>query len=121
MSFYEEMQQIATSVLTEFNQGSIKLVQLETPVNGSPDDPGDPVETVTELKGAVTGVTFKYLKEGYNAITDFEATIAVVPDVEPKEGDFLEVDGVQYKIVKDVSVPAAGLKVVWKFIIRKGG
>lgn len=121
MSFYDEMQQIATSVLTEFNQGSIKLIQLEMPSDGSLDDPGEPIEVVTELKGAIKGISFKYLKEGYNAITDFEATVAVVQNVQPKENDFLEVDGIQYKIIQDVSVPAAGLKVVWKFIVRKGG
>lgn len=121
MSFYDEMQQIATNVLGEFNQGVIKLIQLKTPENGTPDDPGELTEVVTELKGVVSGITFKYLKEGYNAVTDFEATVAVVQGVQPLEGDFLEVDGVQYKIIKDVSVPAAGVNVVWKFIVRKGG
>ena len=91
MTFYKEMQNIVKGVLNEFNQGSIKLVQLVESPNGSPDKPGDMQERVYNLKGSVKGV------------------------------NFVEVDGVRYKIIRDVSVPAAGTKVVWKFLIRKGG
>lgn len=121
MTFYKEMQNIAKGVLNEFNQGSIKLVQLVESPDGSPDKPGDMQERVYNLKGSVKGVSFKYLKEGYVIHTDLEATVAVIPDVQPTLNDFVEVDGVRYKIIRDVSVPAAGTKVVWKFLIRKGG
>lgn len=121
MTFYDEMQTIAKNVLNEFNQGSIKLVHLTGSSNSSPDAPDEMKETIYTLKGSVKGVSFKYLKEGYVIHTDLEATVAVIPDVQPTLNDFVEVDGVRYKIIRDVSVPAAGTKVVWKFLIRKGG
>jgi len=44
----------------------------------------------------------------------------VVSGVTPNMRDFIEVDGERLKIVQDISTPAAGVRVVWKFIVRKG-
>lgn len=121
MTFYKEMQNIAKNVLNEFNQGEIKLVHLTGSADTSPDAPGDMKETVYKLKGSVRGVTFKYLKEGYVTHTDFEVTVGVIPDVQPSENDFLLINNVRYKIIRDISVPANGTRVVWKFLARKGG
>ena len=121
MTFYKEMQTIAKNVLKEFNQGEIKLVHLTGSANLSPDAPDEMKETIYDLKGSVKGVTFKYLKEGYVTHTDFEVTVGVIPDVEPSENDFLQINGVRYKIIRDISVPANGTRVVWKFLARKGG
>ena len=52
MTFYKEMQNIVKGVLNEFNQGSIKLVQLVESPDGSPDKPGDMQERVYNLKGS---------------------------------------------------------------------
>lgn len=121
MSFYSDMQKVATSVLTEFKQGAIKLVQFSQSEEWSPDDPDEQTEVIYDLNGTVSGVSYEYLKEGYAVSTDLTVVAAVVDGVTPTENDFVDIDGVRYKIIKDVSVPSAGTKVVWKFIVRKGG
>lgn len=120
MTFYSEMQGIASKLLKEFNQGNINLIKFES-VDGNVDEPIEQIEKVYPLKGVAKGVSYKYLKEGFNAITDFEVTVAVDNNITPNINDFLEIDGVKYKIIQDISVPAAGLRVAWKFIVRKGG
>lgn len=121
MSFYSEMRELASGILKEFNQGSIKLIQLVEPENGTPDNPGEMIETSYDACGAVKGVSYKYLKESFVTSTDLEVTIGVIENVTPSINDFIEIDGVRHKIIEDISVPAAGTRVVWKFIVRRGG
>lgn len=120
MTFYEDMQKTASDILSEFNQGEIKLIQFTYP-NTSPDEPGEPVETVHDLKGTVSGINFQYIQEGFIPETDLTLVVSVVKSITININDIVEIDGVKYKIVKDISTPSAGVKVVWKFIIRRGG
>ncbi len=130
MDFYKDLQAVASDVLSTFRQGDIKLVKFE-PVevldeNGvvippSPDQPAETEEVLHDLKGTVRGVSFKYLSSSFVTATDLEVTTAVLDGVEVSVNDLIEIDGVRYNIVEDVSVPAAGVRVAWKFIVRKGG
>lgn len=120
MSIYNELQQIAGEVLGDFDQGGIKLIHLTFPTSSTPDEPGEPTETVYELKGVATGVEFKYLKESFTATAEKEVTVAVRDDVVPSENDFIEIDGYRYKILKDISAPQAGTRCAWKFLVSKG-
>lgn len=122
MSLYDEMQKIASDVLSdpEFKQGVISYVRI-MPGSGPIDDPGPADEIITPvLGGVVRGVSYKYVKDGLALSTDKTVVIPVVPGITPNMRDFIEVDGERLKIVQDISTPAAGIRVVWKFIVRKG-
>jgi hypothetical protein len=121
MSIYDDLQLVAKDLLVpdEFGQGLIELVQI-TPGAGPADDPGASTEDTTTLNGAVSGVSSEYVDQGFAVATDLMVITAVVEGITPNEKDFIELDGVRHKVVKDMSVPAIGTKVAWKFIVRKG-
>lgn len=121
MSIYDDLQSLTSEIMTEFKQGSIKLVQFKYPEDSTPDNPGEPEEVLTELDGTVKGVSYKYLKDSFITISDKEVTTAVINDIIPSENDFIEIDGERYKILKFQPLPSAGTACAWKFIVRKGG
>lgn len=118
MSIYDEMQSVASEVLSEFKHGTIKLVSV-TSGTGAADDPGAPTEVVTALDAVVKGAPFKYVRDGFAVSTDLMVTAAVIDGITPSVNDFIEIDSIRYKIVQDVSAPAAGTRIVWKFLVRK--
>lgn len=119
MSIYDEMKVISTELLGEFKHGTIKLIQI-IPASGPDDNPGTPTENSYVLS-AVTkdSVPFKYLRDGFATSSDFMVIAAIIDGVTPTKNDFIEIDGVRYKIIADMTVPGAGTRVVWKFIVRK--
>ncbi len=117
--FYDEMQNIAASVLGEFKQGSIQYVAI-IPGNGPVDNPGPSTPQPYDLDAVSKGVSYKYVKDGLALSTDLTVTAAVRVDVVPNMKGFIRIDGVDYKIVQDISTPAAGVRAVWKWIVRKG-
>jgi len=120
MTIYDDLQSVTSELLEEFQQGSISLIKLE-PGTGPVDNPGPASETAYNLNATVSGVSFKHVANGFAVESDLMVTSAVRSDVTPSEKDFISIDGTLHKIVKDMSAPAAGTKVAWKFIIRKGG
>lgn len=120
MTIYDDLKPIVADIMSEFKQGIISLKTI-TPGAGPIDNPGDSTETVTVLNATVKGVSFKYIKEGFAVSSDFEVTAAPIDGVTVTEKDFITIDDVDYKIVRDLSTPAAGTKLAWKFIVRKGG
>lgn len=120
MSIYDELTSVVSEVMSEFKQGSIKLVSI-TPGTGPADEPGEPTESLTTLDAVARGVSSKYVKDGLALASDLMVSAAVVAGVTPKNSDFIEIDSVRYKIVQIMNLPAAGTKLVWKFIVRKGG
>lgn len=117
--FYDEMQKIASGVLKEFKQGAIIYIDL-IPGNGPPDEPGAATPVSYELDAVAKGVSYKFVKDGLALSTDLTVTAAVRSDLTPNMRGLVEIDGVRYKIVQDISTPAAGTRAVWKWIIRKG-
>lgn len=120
MSLYEDLQQVVQEVMAEFKQGQISLVQT-TAGSGPIDNPGAGTTTKYALDATAKGVGFKFLKDSRVVASDIEVTAAVRPDVVPNIKDFIEIDGVQHKMVIEPLIPAAGVQVAWKFIVRKGG
>lgn len=120
MSIYNDLQAVTSDIMKDFKQGSIYLVKISQ-TGGTVDEPGTPTETSYELNATVRGVSYQYLKESFVLATDLEVTAAVLSTVTPDEDDFISIDSVKHKIIKDISVPATGTKVAWKFIVRKGG
>lgn len=122
MAIYDEMQNLARDILTdpEFKQGKIEYVRI-VPGTGPIDNPGPSTTVVTEMPGGVArGVSFKYVKDGLALSSDLTVILPVTAGVVPNMKDFIDIDGVRYKIIQDISTPAAGTRVVWKFIVRKG-
>lgn len=123
MSFYQEMQNIASSLLKEFKQGSVKLVQLVESANENSLDEPELVEKVYDLNATISGVNYKYLIDSYAVASDLTVTAGVIPNVNVTINDFIDIDGVRHKIIRDISpAPTSvnGKPVVWRFICRKG-
>lgn len=119
MAIYDEMQQIASDVMSEFKQGVIKYIDV-VPGNGPVDNPGPSVSTPYELDAVASGVSYKYVKDGLALSTDLTVVSAVKDGLTPDMRGFIEIDGTRYKIVQDISAPGAGVRAVWKWIVRKG-
>ena len=168
MSFYDEIQEVAGSILNEFKQGSVKLIHYEEASGGTLDEPTELVEEVNEgtldeptelveevnegtldeptelveevnegtldeptelveevydLDATVSGVSYKYLINSYAVASDLTVTAGVIKGVTPSINDFIEIEGVRHKIIRDISAApnaANGKPVVWRFICRKG-
>lgn len=123
MSFYDEMQELAGSILSEFKQGSVKLIHYKETNNGTLDEPSDLRETIYNLDATVSGVSYKYLINSYAVASDLTVTAGVIKGVTPTINDFIEIEGVRHKIIRDISAApnaATGKPVVWRFICRKG-
>lgn len=120
MNPYLKFQKLAKKPMKQWKQGVVELVQL-TEGAGTDDNPGTPTETRYTLDATASKASYKYVNTGFALATDMVIISSVIDDVVPTMNDFIEVDGVRHKIVSDISVPAAGTKVLWKFIIRSGG
>lgn len=119
-SIYDDIAPVVQEVMGEFKQGSINLIKI-TPGNGPADNPGPSTPVSVPLKAVANGVSFKYVKQGLAVDTDIMVSAAPIINQTVSSKDFIEIDSVRYKIVKDLSAPAAGTKLIWKFIVRKGG
>ena len=117
---YSELQNVTKEIMGEFKQGEVRLVKI-TKGGGPAHNPGPSTKQYYSLNATAKGVSFKYVAQGLAIESDIEVTSSVRNDVEPSDTDIIELDGIEYKIVKDVSVPAIGTKIAWKFIVRKGG
>ena len=120
MTFYSDMQKVASSVMSDFKQGTVKLVKIAAGT-GPAYDPGTPIRVEHDLDATVSGISFQYQQEGFSTSTDLQVIAAVLDGITPTLNDFVKIDGIEHKIVRDLTVPSAGTKVVWKFIVRKGG
>lgn len=124
MGFYDDMQKIASSIMKDFKQGSVKLFHYEQKDDLSNlDEPTDLVEKVYDLDATISGVSYKYLINNYAVASDLTITAAVIPGVKISINDFIEVEGEKHKIIRDISAAptsASTQPVVWRFICRKG-
>lgn len=124
MALYDEMQKVAQELLgdPEFNQGGVGKIEYVriVPGNGPVDNPGPSTTVVTPLDAAARGASFKYVQAGLAAAGDLQVTAAIVPGLIPSGADFIDIDGVRYKIMQILNRPSAGTKVVWTFIIQRG-
>lgn len=119
MSIYDDMQAVAASVLSDFQQGVIQYVKV-VPGNGSVDNPGSSTKTAFDIPATATGVQFKYVQQNLAIVTDLQIVAPVDPRYTPDMKGFVTVDGVSHKIVEIIRKPAAGTPVVYILIIRRG-
>lgn len=121
MTFYADMQKIATDLLIEFKQGIIQYVSI-TPGNGPVHNPGPSIEgaPVTLVGAVARGAKYKYILKGQAIASDLQVTHSIQEDVNAKMDEIIIVDNVRYKIVHIEQKPASGTKVAETLIIRKG-
>lgn len=123
MSFYNEMGKIASDILGDgnFRQGTIEYVRMIPGTGGTIDEPTDPVPNIQPDRGGVVkGVGFKYIQSGLALASDKTVIIPAIKEFQPSPEDYILIDSEKYSIIQDISVPQAGIRVVWKFIVRKG-
>lgn len=113
MSFYDEMQSVATELLTEFKQGTI--------VYRAPTAGAQPWEPVAYSDTPVSGGTVKGVSQRY--VTDLVTTSdlhAILPvfGVAPTNAGRLIIDGVERQIISVMPSPAAGTVVCWHVFVK---
>lgn len=117
-NFYEEMQSVASGVLAEFKQGTIIYVGLTAQPGATPDDPGVPTEVQTTVNAVARAVSTKYVDGTHIVQSDRQVTMpgdGPVPDM----NGYMLIDGVRYKIVEIMPIPAAGTPVTFIVIVRR--
>ncbi|MEO9230375.1 MAG: hypothetical protein ABI216_15725 [Devosia sp.] len=128
-AFYDRMQGTATRLLTKFAQGQITLTRPGASTPGeNPWDPPVTSDPVTyTLAATVKGVSTQFINGTTVLASDLEMTAAVVGkdasgtavDLVPNFAtDVLSIDGHAVTLVRDLTVPAAGVRVALKFIVR---
>lgn len=115
---YDEVQKIATDVLTEFDQGEIYYVEL-VPGNGPADDPGPAVLTRHKVRGVARGVKFKYIQNGTAIASDMQTVFAVSDKFTPDMSGFIDIGASRYKVVQVMPIPPAGVTVAHRVIFGK--
>lgn len=116
--FYKDMQNLASSLITEFNQGACEYVDIQ-PGNGPVDNPGPAVEVIHPTPAVARGVQFRYINNTDIVSTDLQMTIPVKDGMMPKMSGFVRGDGQRYKIVGVRTIPPFGTPVAHVIIFRK--
>lgn len=132
--FYNDMQSMATELLTDFNQGTM------TYKSSTPATPFEPaVDTVVPFKGTATGVAFKYRNDLVTA-SDIEITAAVfkapfwddskqwddsqtwndegVYILHPQLNSTVTIDNIERQIIQVRKIPASGTPILFKIFVR---
>lgn len=118
MSFYDDMQIVASDVLAEFKQGSVSYIAITPQPGSTPDEPLPPTESSTAINATVRPVSTKYVDGTHIVQSDKQVTFAagvVTPDI----SGFIDIDGSRFKIVEVLPVPAAGTVVTYTLIVRR--
>lgn len=116
---YGKMRARATGLLNRFAQGTVILTKTtrDAPDPATPWIPGAETQVAYTLDAVVKGVSSRFVDGSTILATDLEVTAADFgASAEP--GDTLTIDGAVVVIIRDMSVPAAGTKVVNKWIVR---
>lgn len=116
--FYADMQKIASDVLGEFKQGVVQYIELVPVAGATPDDPGEPTETVTTINAAVRPVSTKYV-DGSHIVQSDKQIVMPGDTVEPKMSGNMRIDGTDFKIIEIMPRPAAGTPVSYTLIVRR--
>lgn len=115
MTFYNEMQSVASELLAEFQQGEI----IYREPGGEPDpwnpDGGEPVDY--PLNATANGVGAQYAPDSLVQEGDIEVTCGVF-GTEPTTSGQMLIDGKVHQIVKVKAIPAAGTPITWKVWCR---
>jgi hypothetical protein len=110
--FYDEMQEVATDLLTEFQQGQVSLKRVTTTPGENEWDPPTETSETWPLKAAVRTVSMKYVDGTLIIAGDRQVTFAV-PDTTPLLTDLLAIDGKDHAMKDLRALPGAGTVAAW--------
>lgn len=113
-AFYDEMQAMATELLTDFDQGGFALC-VATPTGPA----HSPTITYPEtpFAGAVEGVTAQHMKDSLVQAADL--AVLMPGTLTPNGADRVKIGGKQHSIVKIIPIPATGTVAAYEVIVRK--
>jgi len=111
--FYDDMQSVASELLSEFKQGSIVYTPT-TPAGSGWEDPTD--VTPVPLDAVAKGPSHKYLNDLITT-SDIEITASVFGQ-SPNMSGKISIDGVNKQIIAIKQIPAAGTPVCWKIWVK---
>lgn len=120
MSFYDEMQGVATELLTEFDQGGLAVVSPGSS-SGDPWNPQPGADVIRRFKGVLRGVSAQYVDGSLVLATDLQCTAPAFADGhEPTLSDTLSNNGAILQIVKVERIPAATAEpaIAWRIFCR---
>lgn len=116
MSFYEEMQGVASELLQEFDQGGMAL-SVHTAGGGPAHNPGPATYVDRPFPGTARGVSAEHLKD--TAVLSSDLVVIMPGTMAPKMTDRMIVGGLTYIIVKISAKPATGVAAAYEVIVRK--
>lgn len=111
--FYDEMQEVATELLTEFAQGVVSLKRTALTPGTNEWDPPAETATTYPLSAAVKRIHQRY-EGGVLIVETGDMVTFAVPAVVPALTDTLIIDGVERAITNLTPIPAAGTVAAWK-------
>jgi len=135
MGFYDDMQGVAVSLLTEFKQGTITLTRT-TPGAVDANESWTPVADSTvrySLNAVAKSVDDKFVDGKMIFSTDVIITASPImlkthvdgspvtnvnTELEVLAGDKITMDSKELEILKTMRIPRAGTAIAWKFIVR---
>ena len=121
MTFYDQMQKIATKLLTKFDQGGMTYIALDEADGGR--DPGPRARTYASIPGVARGVSQKYIDSGLAIAGDYQSThpvtIFFAIGRPPKVGDLVNINGLEYPVKQALRIPPVGTTVAYRLIYGK--
>lgn len=111
--FYQEMQDTATELLTEFNQGAVQFIPMVGGVNDwDAKTEGAPISISATVKGASSQYWSDLITQ-----SDLEVTAAVFSQTPTIDG-LISIDGSKKQIIKIEPIPAAGTTAAWRIFVK---
>lgn len=120
MSIYDDLRDAAGELFTEFKQGTVQYVPIETTPGATPDRPGSTAKgTAITLTATAKPVSTKYVDGSRVIESDIEVTIPNDGKATPTMAGYIRIDGSDHKIISIMPKPAAGDPIVWAVIVRR--
>lgn len=114
---YTKMQATANRLLERFNQGAVTIGRVVvTPAAGPYDVPTTSI-VQAPINAVVRGVSSQYV-DGQEVLATDLMIIADVGAYEPAVSDVINVDGRPVVVIRRIKIPASGVTVTNKFIVR---
>lgn len=116
MTFYAQMQGVASELLQEFDQGGLALV-VTVPGGGPAHNPLPPTQQEVPFTGTARGVTGEHLQD--SLIQSSDLSVIMPGHLNPTMTDKVMVNGKPHNIIKIIPKPAAGTPAVYELVVRK--
>lgn len=117
MAFYGDLKATADGLLARFKQGTVEIGRTVSTPGAQPWDAPTLTTDYSEINAVVRGVSSGMVGGVEVLATDLQLT-ASIGDYEPRPGDKIRIDGANVTMIRMDKIPAAGITVAWRFIVR---